>query len=153
MRLFCVFLGLALLLGGAGLCFLNPLARALRDNVPATLYFTQMEKVPFKDSYTRAEVADAAWEVWTNRMSLPAQSKYSVWELKQALLIEAGVFGTQEETGDRSRLEYAVRDAAGFRWRSGNGLIVPGVLLMLIGSFLLGSCTTNPKEKLAKDLS
>ncbi len=132
-------LSVALLVVGVGLCLLNSLAHAVVNSGTASRYLTQMKSVPLKDNYTRAEIADSMWQVWTNRLSLPAQSSYTVEELKVALLGSAHVVGSSQHSSDRAGLSLAVRNAAGLEKPAESGMTFTGILLMLVGAFIFGT--------------
>jgi len=131
-----LFLSLAFLIGGIGLCLLDGLAHALANASALNLCQKELQSFPNKDTYTRAELGDAAWRLWTNRVSLPAQATYTVEDLKRAVV--SPLLGTSQDSCDRVSFEYAIRRAAGCRERSDHGATVAGVLAMLIGTFLLG---------------
>jgi len=63
-----LFLSLALRFGGVGLCLLDSLAHALSNSSGTAYYRKQLQAFPIKEAYTRAELADAAWQVWTNKV-------------------------------------------------------------------------------------
>src|SRR5215831_5386425 len=104
-----IFLSVAFLLGGVGLCLLNAFAHAFvnANSASGSCYYKHIGSVPYKNAYSRAEITDSMWQVWTNRMSLPAQSTYSAEELKRALLESAHVVGSAQDSSDCRGLDIA----------------------------------------------
>jgi hypothetical protein len=112
-----LIIGLALILGGFGLCLVDTLAEAL-----ASGYYEQVRAFPEKQSYTKAEVTDAFWKVWTNRMAL------------------------HDTSYDRHQFKREIQLASGHGYRGGSALTAVGVLLMLVGAFVLGVSVQLRKE-------
>jgi len=131
-----IFLSLAFLIGGLGLFMLDSLAHAFANAPALSFYQKQLQSFPVKETYSRAELADAAWQVWTNRVSLPAQSAYTVADLKGALVSQ--LLGTQQDSCSRSMFEHSIMTVTGYRGRSEHGMAVVGFFAMLFGAFLLG---------------
>ena len=144
-----LFLSLAFLFGGMGLCLLDSLAHALSDANGTAYYRKQLQAFPNKETYTRAELADAAWQVWTNKVTLPAQSTYTVEDLKAAL--SRPLLGTSQESCDRILFEHGIGRVAGYRGRPENGLTVAGVLAIIAGAFLLGGALFPAQAKKDED--
>ena len=123
-----------LLIAGIGLCAFHTVTSAFVDARSTTLYRDKIMSVPFKETYTRAEVTEAAWQVWTNRVRLPAKDSYTVGELKD------GVFGLgiHQDFCNRQTFEAVIARASGFKRDNDSGMLVLGILAMLAGAFLLG---------------
>ena len=140
-----LFFGLAFLIGGLSLCLLDRLAHALANAHSLSFYNTQLRSFPDKQTYSRAELADAAWQVWTNRVTLPEQSAYTVADLKTAIV--SPLLGTQQDSCERSHFEYAIRKVAGYHKPSEKGLAAFGFIAMLFGAFLLGGYSPRQKRE------
>lgn len=140
-----IFFSLAFLVGGIGLFMLDALGHAF-VNAPALSYYQkQLQLFPVKETYGRAELADAAWQVWTNRVTLPEQTAYTVVDLKTAL--DSSLLGTQQDSCDRSLFEHAIGRVAGYRVRPDHGMAGAGFFAMLIGAFLFGGVLFPAKSK------
>ncbi len=130
-----LLLASVLVFGGMGLYLLDSLAHALSDGNRTAYFRKQLQTFPTKENYTRDEVVDAAWQVWTNRVALPLQPSYTVPDLKAA--VSRRLLGTSQTSCDRTQFEHAIGTVAGYH-HSENGLTVAGVLAVLLGAFLLG---------------
>jgi hypothetical protein len=140
-----VVISLALLIGGIGLILLDTLAHAFA-NAPAMSYYRkQLQSFPVKKTYSRAELADAAWQVWTNRVALPDQSTYTVADLKAAIV--SPLLGTQQDYCDRIMFEHAIGRVMGYRERSDNGMAVIGFLAVFFGTLSLGGILYPARRK------
>jgi hypothetical protein len=141
-----LFFSLAFLICGIGLCLLDSLAHALVNASALREYQKQLQSFPNKETYTRAELADAAWQVWTNKVALPAQGTYTVEDLKAGVV--RPLLGTSQESCDRASFEDAIGRVAGHRRRPENGVTVVAVLAVITGAFLLGGVLfpAHPKE-------
>ena len=136
-------ISIILLVGGLGLCLFHSLTSAVvRADIIKT-YREKIDSTPFKESYTRAEVAEAAWQVWTNRMRLPAQDSFKVSELQE------GIFGLRSNqlSFDRGTFEAVVAKASGYKQQNDSGLTWFGVTAMLAGAFMLGGVMFPAKDK------
>jgi len=142
MRLFFI---LAFLIGGVGLCIVDTLAHALSNATATSNYRKQLQSFPIQDTYTRAELANAAWQVWTNRVTLPEQSTYTVADLKTAVV--RPLLGTSRDSCDRMLFERAIRKVSGYRDPPDRGMAMLGYAAMLIGAFLLGGEFFPAQEK------
>jgi hypothetical protein len=131
-----LFLSLALLLGGLGLFLLDALSHAFVSAPTLSFYQKQLQSFPVQQRYSRTELADAAWQVWTNRVSLPVQTTYTVADLKAALV--SPLIGSQQDSCDRIMFEHAIARVAGYRGRPDYGMAVIGFIAMFVGAFLLG---------------
>jgi hypothetical protein len=140
--------GLIFLIGGLGSCMFFALAHAARNAGSASYYSKQIQTYPEKQTYTKTEVTEAMWHVWTNRMSLPEQNAYTVEELKTALVNTLHVIGTDQDSCNRSGFEYAIARASGYDRSEGAdaGPTIFGVFSMLVGAFLLGGIVCQHKE-------
>lgn len=130
-------------MGGIGLCILDMLAHAFVIAPALSFYQNQLQSFPVKQTYSRAELADAAWQVWTNRVTLPEQSAYTVVDLKAALI--RPLLGTQQDSCDRMTFEYAIAQVAGFRIDSNHLMAFVGFFSALVGAFLLGGVVSPAK--------
>ncbi|HXI73616.1 MAG TPA: hypothetical protein VNN22_25005 [Verrucomicrobiae bacterium] len=137
MRLILAFI---FLIGGLGFCTLFALAHAARNAGSASYYSKQIQTFPDKQTYTKMELTEAVWRVWTNRMSLPEQGAYTPGELKTALVNTLHVIGTEQDSCDRSGFEYAIAKVSGYNRSEAadTGPSNVGVYSMLVGAFLLG---------------
>ena len=140
-----LFFSIAFLVGGMGLCILDTLAHALANASTTTYYRKQLQSFPTQQTYTRAELADAAWQVWTNRVTLPEQSTYTVADLKTAVV--RPLPGTQQDSCDRILFEHAIGRVSGYREPPDRGMALLGYFAMLIGAFLLGGVLFPAQEK------
>ena len=131
-----IFFSLAFLIGGLGLFMLDLLAHSIAYAPTLSFYQKQLQSFPVQERYSREEVADAAWQVWTNRVRLPEQSAYTVADLKTALVGLS--LGTQQDSCSREVFEYGIGTVAGYRGRRDHEMAVVGFFAMLFGTFLLG---------------
>lgn len=139
------FFSLALLIGGLGLFMLDALAHALVNAPTLSFYQKQLQSFPVKETYSREELADAAWQVWTNRVSLPEQTAYTVADFKTALVGQ--LLGTQQDYCDRRLFEHGIGTVAGYPGRAEHGAGVVGLAATLFGAFLLGGVVFPAKRR------
>ena len=132
-----LFLGLALIIGGIGLCLFDNFTIALTNSKSTAFYREQLQSLPVQQTYTRTELADAAWQVWTNRGALPHQDAYSAADLKVALIIP--LVGSNQASCSRSLFEFAIGKVAGYQPNAERKTTFLGLLCMLGGAFLLGA--------------
>ena len=111
MRCVPLIFGLGLILGGYGLCTFDTFARA----VTASDYRRQLQALPTKQIYSKAELTDAVSHVWTNRIA--------------ALRLDAY---------DRHQFVREIALASGYEGGRSSSANVVGVLMMVGGSFVLG---------------
>lgn len=140
-----ILIGLAMLVVGLALCLVDRLTDALARARSIKVYQQQLAATPVQETYTRAEYTSAAWQAWTNRVRVPAKAAFTAEELKDALF----GLGSHQTSCDRRTLEGLIADASGYpRERAGRtGTVVPGVLAMLVGSFLLGGSRWPQKSR------
>jgi len=138
-----ILISLVLLVGGFGLSMLSPLARAFAQANAIKIYNDQVAAAPVKETYTRAEYTSAAWQAWTNRVHLPVKESYSVAELKDSLF----GLGTSQNSCDRLTYLALIRDAAGKARTEGDSTTGFGIVIMLIGSGLLGTALGRQAHK------
>jgi hypothetical protein len=134
-----LFISLVLFLGGIALLLLGVVTDAFTNARALSYYQAQLQSLPVKETYSRAELADAAWQVWTNRMTLPAQESYTITNLKMAII--RPLIGPHQESCDRRLFEHAIAKMAGYRGNPDKGttsLAIVGISGALVGAFLLG---------------
>jgi len=138
-----LFLGLGLIIGGIGLCLFDSFTNAMTNSKSVAFYRSQLQSLPVQQTYTRTELADAAWRVWTNRVALPHQDAYSTADLKVALI--KPLIGSKQESCSRSMFEFTIGKVVGYQPNAERKATVLGLLCMLAGAFLLGG-TIFPDE-------
>jgi hypothetical protein len=136
---------LVFLIGGICLCLFDGLAHAIANASWETAYRNELQLFPVKQTYTKAELADAAWQVWTNRASLPEQASYTVPELKEAVVRR--LLGTHQDSCDRREFESGIARVMGYQKQSDKGKAVVGFIAMLAGTFLLGGLPFRRNSK------
>ena len=134
-----LLVSLAVLFAGIGLWLVAVVTDAFTNARALSVYQKHLQSLPVKEIYSRAEVADAAWQVWTNRVSLPEQSTYTVGEIKAALV--RPLLGSRQDSCDRHLFEHAIGTVAGYRGNSDKQMILVrmvGIVLTFAGAFLVG---------------
>ena len=133
-----LFISLALLIGGLGLCLLDALAHALANSRMSSYVQTKLKSLPEQQTYTRAELAEAVWQTWTNCLPLAPQETYSAAELKTAIV--KPFIGSSQTSCNRLLLEKAIRKTAGFKLPAEEPKVYfsLGCLSILVGVFLFG---------------
>jgi hypothetical protein len=91
------------------------------------------------------ELADAVWQVWTNRVGLPAKETYPTSVLKEALVAHS--IGSRQDSCDRALFENAIATAAGYQRQSDSGLKPIGLGAIFLGTFLLGGVLFPSRSK------
>jgi hypothetical protein len=134
MRTLLTLTALAVLFVGAGLCLLDALASAFAHGHSGRLYRQQLAIVPYKQTYSRAEYTAFAWQVWTNRVHLPAKEAYTPEDLRDVIF----GLGTSQDSCDRQTFEALIAEASGYTKHGEFTMTTLGVLTMLVGAFLLG---------------
>ncbi len=140
-----LFFGFTFLILGLFLCAVHSLAIAFTKAQPIARYREQLKAFPVQEFYTRAELADAMWRVWTNRTSLPEQKTYSVEELKAGMLKTVPMMRDQAAC-DRALFEAMILREAGYRRSAESGSIGGGILFMVVGAFMLGGNDLRPAK-------
>jgi hypothetical protein len=128
-----------------GLMALDGLTQAVVESRSSKLYREAVRSVNGRETFTGSEVADAAWQVWTNRVQLPAKDSYTVEELKAVLFdVRASNMSYSSAT-----FKTAIGKAAGYRQYKENGLPVfrgLAIITFLGGLFSLGGMLLPSKE-------
>jgi hypothetical protein len=144
-KLMRLFLSLALIAGGLGLCLLDAFAHAFVRSDAKRYVRTQLQSLPQRPQYTSDELIDVIWQTWTNRLKLLPQETYSVTELKE--VIAKPLIGSSQAVFDRYQIERAVERTAGFQFQEGGGGTFSGFICLLIGVFLIGGIIYPAKLK------
>jgi hypothetical protein len=141
--------GIIVLLLGIASCLLDTLAHKFTEAQSISLIQNYARSLPDKRSYTKEEVMDVVWQVWTNKISLPEQNAYTRDDLKASM--SKTFFGAEQFSCDRSGFEYAIAKTAGLSRDDGRGATVFGVIAMLIGAFILGGVSDRKVDAPKRD--
>ncbi len=136
------FFSLLLLVAGIGLCLFDKLLPSLASAHPLSRYRHQLDAWPNQETYSKAQYTAAAWQAWTNRVSLEAKDSYTVAELKEALF----GLGTEQTSCDRQTFEALIAEATGYHRDKSVGTFFPGLLAMLFGAFMFGGIVFQKKQ-------
>ena len=138
-KLICI----AIVLIGAVLTFADGLASALSRTWATQVYRDQLASLPAQPVYSRSECTAAAWRAWLQRYALDDRQSYPREDLAAAI----SRLGTHQSSCDRATVLAVVADAAGYRPHTFR-LQMTGVILMVLGAFLLGRSSSTPPAPL-----